>query len=69
MVLRWLMRCAVACLLLGLNVAVAQKCWSPEIASFYDREVQGREYKSWLEVDHITPRGRIPFARLLFCNC
>jgi len=54
MVLRWLTRCAVAWLLLGLNVAAAQKCWSPQMASFYDRDVQGREYKFWLEVDRIA---------------
>ena len=54
MVLKCLTRWAVAWLLLGVNAAVAQKCWSPEMASFYDREVQGREYKFWLEVDHIA---------------
>jgi hypothetical protein len=59
-VLRWLTRSAVAWLLLGVNAAVAQKCWSPEMASFYDREVQSREYKSWLEVDHIA---RMPDAQ------
>jgi len=54
MVLKCLTRCAVAWLLLGVNAAVAQKCWSPQMASFYDREVQGREYKFWLEVDRIA---------------
>jgi hypothetical protein len=54
MVLRWLTRCAVVWLLLGVNAATAQKCWSPEMASFYDHDVQNREYKSWLEVDHIA---------------
>ncbi len=54
MALRRLARCAVAWLLLGLNVAAAQKCWSPQMASFYDREVQDREYKFWLELDRIA---------------
>jgi len=57
---RWLTRCAVAWLLLGVNAAVAQKCWSPQMASFYDHEVQDREYKLWLEVDHIA---RMPDAQ------
>jgi len=54
MVLRRLSRCALAWLLFGVNVAAAQKCWSPQMASFYDREVQNREYKLWVEVDHIA---------------
>jgi hypothetical protein len=54
MVLRRLTRCVAALSLLGANAAVAQKCWSPKIASFYDHDVQNREYKSWLEVDHIA---------------
>ena len=54
MVLRRVTRCAVAWLLFGVNAAVAQKCWSPQMASFYDREVQNREYKFWLEVDGIA---------------
>ena len=54
MVLRRLSRCALAWLLFGVNVAAAQKCWSPEMASFYDREVQSRDYKLWVEVNHIA---------------
>ncbi len=54
MVLKCLMRRAVAWLLLGVNAAVAQKCWSPEMASFDDHEVQTREYKLWIEVDRIA---------------
>ena len=60
MVRRWLTRYAVAWLLFGAHAAVAQKCWSPQMASFYDREVQGREYRFWLEVDHIA---RMPDAQ------
>jgi hypothetical protein len=54
MVLRQLTRCAAVWLLFGVNAAAAQKCWSPEMASFYDRDVQNREYKFWLEVDRIA---------------
>jgi len=54
MVLRWLTRCAVAWLLLGVSAAIAQNCWSPQMADFGNREIQGREYKFWLEVDHIA---------------
>ena len=54
MIRRRLTRGAVVWLLLGFNAAAAQKCWSPEMASFYDRDVQSREYKFWLEVDRIA---------------
>jgi hypothetical protein len=45
---------AVVWLLFGLNVVIAQNCWSSQMADFGDRKVQGREYKLWLEVDHIA---------------
>ncbi len=60
MALRRLAGWAVAWLLLGFNVAAGQKCPSPQLADFGNREVQKRDYDLWLEVDRIA---RMPDAQ------
>jgi hypothetical protein len=43
----------IASLLFGLTIA-AQKCPSPTLWDFNDRQVAGREYNFWIEVDRIA---------------
>src|SRR6266852_7107830 len=45
---------AFAALLFALTTAAAQKCPSPTLWDFNDRQVASREYNLWLEVDRIA---------------
>jgi len=47
-------RWAFASLLFALTTAAAQKCPSPTLWDFNDRQVASREYNLWLEVDRIA---------------